>query len=261
MSKISAYRNHQPTELGIDPVLSTFYLFLNVTKPPLDNPKLRLALAYGVDREALSRDVTMGVYPPVRSLTPPNCGGYTCRTQVPDDFAKARQLLAEAGYPGGVGLPSMEAQCYQSEVPLRMIEAIQAMWLKELGVHITIAQLETKTLYQNQQTRNYTIGFSSWIADYADPNTFLGTMVTGGGNNYAGWSNKEFDGLIGEASGTADNATRLEIFQKAEAILLHEAPLVPLYIQPNVYGIHPAVRGWTTTVVGFHEWNRIWLEN
>jgi oligopeptide transport system substrate-binding protein len=261
MSKISAYRNHQPPELGIDPVLSTFYLILNVTKPPLDNPKLRLALSYGLDRDALSRDVTMGVYPPVRSLTPPNCGGYTCRTQVPDDFAKARQLLAEAGYPGGAGLPTMEAQCYQSEVPLRMIEAIQAMWLKELGVHITIAQLETKTLYQNQQTRNYTIGFSSWIADYADPNTFLGTMVTDGGNNYAGWSNKEFDGLMEEASGTADNAKRLEIFQKAEAILLHEAPLVPLYSQPNVYGINPAVRGWTTTVVGFHEWNRIWLEN
>jgi oligopeptide transport system substrate-binding protein len=141
-----------------------------------------------------------------------------------------------------------------------MIEAIQAMWLKELGVRITIAQLETKTLYTNQQTRNYSIGFSSWIADYPDPNTFLGTMVTDCGNNYAGWSNKEFDGLIEEAASTADNAKRFEIFQRAEAILLNEAPLVPLYVQPNVNGINPAVRGWTTTAVGFHEWNRIWLE-
>jgi oligopeptide transport system substrate-binding protein len=261
MSKLSVYRSHQPPELGVDPTLSTFYLFFNVTKPPFDNPKLRLALAYGVDRDALSRDVTSGVYPPVRSLTPPNCGGYTCRSGITDDFAKARQLLAEAGYPGGKGLPSVEVQCYQTEVPLHMIEAIQAMWLKELGVHITIAQLETKTLFQNQQTKNYTLAFSGWIADYADPNTFLGTMVTDGGNNYAGWSNKEYDGLIEEAANTADNAKRLEIFQRAEAILLHEAPLVPLYVQPNVYGINPAVRGWTTTVVGFHEWNRIWLEN
>jgi oligopeptide transport system substrate-binding protein len=260
MSKIPVYRAHEPPDVRIDPVLSTYYLFFNVTKPPLDNQKLRLALSYGVDREALSRDVTKGTYPPVRSLTPPNCGGYTCRTQVPDDFPKARQLLAEAGYPGGKGLPSIEVQCYQSEVPLRMIEAIQAMWLKELGVRITIAQLETKTLYTNQQTRNYSIGFSSWIADYPDPNTFLGTMVTDCGNNYAGWSNKEFDGLIEEAASTADNAKRFEIFQRAEAILLNEAPLVPLYVQPNVNGINPAVRGWTTTAVGFHEWNRIWLE-
>jgi oligopeptide transport system substrate-binding protein len=260
MAKIPAYRTHVPLDLRIDPVLSTFYLFFNVTKPPFDNPKLRLALAYAVDRDALSRDVTKGVYPPVHTLTAPNCGGYTCRAQIPDDFEKARALLAEAGYPGGRGLPPIEVQCFEDEVAIRMTEAIQAMWLKELGVNITIAQLEVKTLYQNQQTKNYQIGFSGWIADYADPNTFLGTMVTNGGNNYAGWSNKDYDGLIEEASNTADNAKRLEIFQKAEAILLGEAPLVPLYVQPNVYASNPAIKGWTTTVVGFHDWSRIWLE-
>ena len=260
MSKIAGYRSHVPPDLRVDPVLSTFFFFLNVTRPPLDNIKLRQALAYGVDREAISRDVTNGVYPAARCLTAPNCGGYTSRAQLSDNFDKARQLLAEAGYPGGKGLPPIEVQCFEAETQLRMTEAIQAMWQKELGVHITIAQMETKTLYQNQQTKDYAAAFSGWIADYADPNTFLGTMVTGGGNNYAGWSNKEFDSLIDQASNTADNSKRMEMFQKAEAILLDEAPLIPLYFQPNVYAISPAVRGWTTTVVGFHEWNRIWLE-
>jgi oligopeptide transport system substrate-binding protein len=260
MPKVEYYRSHVPPELGVDPVLSTFYFFLNVTKPPFDNVKLRQALNYGVDREAISKAVLEGVYPPAHCLTPPNCGGYTCRTQVPDNFEKARQLLAEAGYPGGRGLPPIEVQCFQTEVKLRVTEAVQAMWQKELGVHITIAQMETKTLYQNQQNKEYTMAFSGWLADYADPNTFLGTMVTGGGNNYAGWSNKEFDSLIDQASKTADNAKRMELFQKAEAILLDESPLIPLYFQPNVYAISPLVKGWTTTVVGFHEWNRIWLE-
>ena len=260
MAKVPAYRTHVPLDLRVDPILSTFYLFFNCTKPPFDNPKVRLALAYAVDRDALSRDVTNGVYPPAHSLVAPNCGGYTSRAQIPDDPAKARQLLAEAGYPGGVGLPPIEVIIFQDEVSIRMTEAIQAMWQKELGVHVTIAQQEVKTNYQNQQTKNYSIAFSGWIADYADPNTFLGTMVSDCGNNYAGWSNKEYDRLIAEASTTADNATRLEIFQKAEAILLGDTPIVPLYIQPNVYAISPAVHGWTTTVVGFHEWNRIWLE-
>ena len=260
MAKIAAYRTHVPPDLRIDPVLSTFYFFLNVTRPPFDNVKLRQALAYGVDRDAISRDVTNGVYGPAHSMTPPNCGGYTSRTQLEDNFDKARQLMAEAGYPGGTGLPPIEVQCFQAETQLRMTEAIQAMWLKELGVHITISQMETKTLYQNQQTKNFTMAFSGWIADYADPNTFLGTMVTGCGNNYAGWSNREFDALIDQASNTADNPKRMEMFQKAEAILLGEAPVIPLYFQPNVYAISPAVHGWTTTVVGFHEWNRIWLE-
>ncbi len=260
MPKIPGYRAHVPPDLRVDPVLSTFYFFLNVTRPPLDNLKLRQALICGLDRETIMRSVTDGVYPPAQCLTAPNCGGYTSRTQVRDSFDRARQLLADAGYPGGRGLPPIEIQCFQAETQLRITEAIQAMWLKELGVHVTIAQMETKTLYQNQQTKSYTMAFSGWIADYADPNTFLGTMVTDCGNNYAGWSNKKFDALIDEASNTADNARRLELFQQAEAILLDEAPVIPLYFQPNVYAINPVVKGWTTTVVGFHEWNRIWLE-
>jgi oligopeptide transport system substrate-binding protein len=63
-----------------------------------------------------------------------------------------------------------------------------------------------------------------------------------------------------QASATADNRERLELFQRAEAILLGEAPLIPLYFRSQVYAIRPEVRGWTTTVVGFHDWNRIWLQ-
>jgi len=259
-SKIAPYRAHKPADLRIDPVLTSFYLFINVTRPPFDNRKLRLALAHAVDREALSRDVTSGEFPPARCLTPPNCGGYTARARISDDFDEARLLLAEAGFPGGRGLPSVEVQCYSDDVKLRVLEAIQSMWLRELGFHITIAQLEQKTLFQNQQSLNYTIAFSGWIADLADPVTFLGTMITGGGNNWTGWSNREFDRLISEAAETGTNERRFELFQKAEAILVDDAPLIPLYFQHQVYALHPAVRGWTTNLVGFHEFEKVWLE-
>jgi len=259
-SKIATYRAHRPADLRVDPILSSFYLFINVTRPPFDNPKVRLALSHAVDREALSHDVMNSVYPPARSLTPPDCGGYTARAQVSDDFAEARRLLAEAGFPGGRGLPTAEVQCYSDDVKLRVLEAIQSMWQRELGFHITIAQLEQKTLFQNQQSLNYTIGFSGWIADIPDPVSFLGTMVTGGGNNWAGWSSREFDRLIDEASKTADNGRRFELFQKAESVMLNDAPLIPLYFQNQVYAINPAVRGWTTNVIGFHEFEKVWLE-
>jgi len=259
-SKLAAYREHRPVDLRIDPVLSSFYLFINVTRPPLDNRKLRLALSHAVDREALAHDVMNGMYPAAHSMTPPGCGGYTARAQVSDDFAEARRLLAEAGYPGGRGLPVIEVQCYADDVKLRVMEAIQSMWLRELGVRITIAQIEQKTLFQNQQSLNYSIGFSGWIADLPDPVTFLGTLVTGNGNNWAGWSNREFDRLMAEAANTADNGRRLELFQRAEAIMLDEAPLIPLYFQQQVSAIHPAVRGWTTNLIGFHELEKVWLE-
>jgi oligopeptide transport system substrate-binding protein len=260
MSKVDTYRQHQPSDLEVDQVLATFYLFLNVTKPPFDNLKLRQALIHALPREQLCHDITNATYPPAHELTPPNCGGYTARAAVSDDFDLARKLLAEAGYPGGAGLAPIEVQCYEGEVPLRMLEAIQAIWLKELNVHITIAQLEQKTLFQNQKDKNYTMAYSGWIADYPDPLTFLDVFLTNGGNNWAGWSNKEFDRLLDQAGNTADAAARLELFQKAEGILLEDAPIIPLYHRPQVYARSSAIRGWTTTILGFHDFSTMWLE-
>jgi oligopeptide transport system substrate-binding protein len=259
-SKFTIYRAHKPPDLRVDPNLSTYYLFINVNRPPFDNPKLRRALTHAVDREAISRDVLNGMYPPARSLTPPNCSGYTSRAQVSDDFAEARRLLAEAGYPGGRGLPTVEIQCYDDDVKLRILEAIQSMWQRELGFHVTLAQLEQKTLFQNQQSFNYTIAFSGWSADIPDPVTFLGTMVTKGGNNWAGWSNREFDRLIDQAANTGDNALRYEYFQKAEAILLDDAPLIPLYFYNQTYAINPAVRGYSTNLMDLRQLEKVWLE-
>jgi oligopeptide transport system substrate-binding protein len=260
ISKVDTYRAHQPSDLAVDQVLASFYLFLNVTRPPLDNLKLRQALTHALDRETLCRDVTRGTYPVAHEMVPPNCGGYTSRTSVSDDFDLARRLLAEAGYPGGVGLDPIEVQCYEGDVPMRIMEAIQAVWLKELGVRITIAQIEQKTLFQNSHDKAYTIAYSGWIADYPDPLTFLGTMVTGNGNNWAGWSNKQYDALIAKAAVTADNTKRLELFQQAEAIMLGEAPLIPLYHKPQVYARSPVIHGWTTNISGFHDFSKMWLE-
>lgn len=126
ITKIATYRRDHPEELRIDTRLASYYLFINVTRPPLDNPKLRRAMALAVDREAIARDVLVGSRTPAHSFVPPDCAGYTSRAAVPDDFAEARRLLAEAGYPGGRGLPTFEVQSYSTEASVRILEAIQA---------------------------------------------------------------------------------------------------------------------------------------
>src|ERR1017187_4018140 len=228
ITKIAYYRREHPELLRIDSRLATYYLFINVRKPPLDNPVLRRALALDIDRTTIARDVLEGSRSPARFFTPPDCAGYTCRTEVPYDVSEARRLLAEAGFPGGLGLPSFEVQSYSVDTAVRTMEVIQSRWARDLGDHITIAPQEQKTLFQNQQDGNYSIAFSAWIADYADPSTFLNMMVTGGGNNWAGWSTPAYDRLIDQAAGTADRSARFALFQRAEAILLGEAPLIPL---------------------------------
>lgn len=258
-SSIKRYQRNHPELLRIDPILSTFYLFLNVNRPPLNNPKVRYALSLAVDRTAIVRDVMANSRVPAHAFTPPDCGGYTPRAQVPDDFARARQLLAEAGYPGGRGLPTMEVLSYQTESAVRILEVIQAEWARELGVHITITPQEQKTLFQNSRDHNYTIAFSGWIADYPDPLTFLGTMVTGGGNNWAGWSNPTYDHLLDEAAHSADNQQRFAFFQQAEALLLKDAPLIPLYYDTAVYLKQPYVHGWLPSKIDFHRFKDVWL--
>lgn len=257
---IVRWKRRHPEELRDDPQLSSFYLFVNVRRPPLDNPKVRRALSLAIDRDAICRDVFAGMEAPAHAFTPPNCGGYTPRAYVPDDFPQARRLLAEAGYPGGRGLPVFNVLSYDKADSVQVLEAIQAGWERHLGVHITISRQEFKTLLQNQQDGNYTIAFSAWIADYPDPNTFLGMMVTGGGNNWADWSDPAYDRLIDDASRTADQARRFADFQQAESILLASAPVIPIYYNRQVYLKQPYLRGWYPSEINFHRFADVWLQ-
>jgi oligopeptide transport system substrate-binding protein len=260
LSKIAVYRRTDPARLRLDPLLETFWLQFNVTRPPLDHPKVRAALARAIDRTALTRDLLHGSRQPARSLTPPDCGGYTARATVPDDFGAARRLLAEAGYPGGQGFPVLEVQIRNDELHAKIIEAIQAMWVRELGITITIAPVEQKTWLQNQQTLNYTVSTARWIGDFVDPVTFLAQFVTGGGNNWTGWGNPDYDALLARAAATADAQQRFELFQQAEAILLEAAPITPVFFGTRTYLIHPAVKGWSPALLGFHQYKNVYLE-
>lgn len=258
--KIAAYRERSPEQLRRDPFLQTFFLRFNVTKPPFDNAKVRRALALAVDRDAITRHVLREAYVPAPSLTPPDCAGYTSHARVTVDYAAARALLAEAGYPGGKGLPPFELQLRNDDLQPKVAEAIQAMWQRELGVRATLGPVEQKTWLQNQQTLNYSAVFSGWAGDFADPATFLELFLTGGGNNWTGWSDPEYDREIQAAARTVDASTRLAHFQTAEARLLDQAPITPLYYGARVYAIHPAVKNWQPALLGFHRYQEVKLE-
>lgn len=259
-SKIPLYRREAPDRLRIDPLLNTWYLNFNVAKPPLDQPKVRRALGLAIDREAISRAVFNGARAPAPFFTPPDCGGYQVRTRIATDVAAARRLLAEAGFPGGQGLPVFPVQVLNDSHLPRCLEAIQAMWRQELGVHCTIEPLEQKTWLQNQQTKTHTIGLMGWVGDFADPLTFLGLFVTEGGNNWTNWSSAEYDRLIARTHQTSDPQARFEIFQQAEALLLETAPISPICFGARTYLIHPAVKHWEPSPLGFHRFQLVSLE-
>jgi oligopeptide transport system substrate-binding protein len=260
ISKLDEYRQDAPQKLRVDPFLQTFYLRFNVQRPPFGDPRVRRALSLAINRDIIAKRVLSGAYRPAHSFTPPDCGGYTAVARVDLDVPQARSLLAAAGYPGGKGFRPFEVLVRDDGVQAPVMEAIQAMWEKQLGVHATLATLEQKTWIQDQQTLNYDASTSSWAGDFLDPVTFLDLFVTGGGNNWTGWGDKAYDRLIDQAAQASSPSERFGIFQRAESYLLAQGPVAPLYFGSHSYLIHPGVKGWVPALLGYHRYAYVRLE-
>lgn len=258
-AKIDSYKRDHPELIHIGPFLANYFYKFNVTKPPLNDKRVRQALAIALDREAIVKNVTRGGQLPAYALTPPDTGGYTPRAHIPRDFDLARKLLAEAGYPGGKGLPPIEILYNTYEDHKRIAEAVQQMWKQYLGVDARLLNQEWKVYLDSMHSMNYQVARQGWTGDYPDPNTFLDMWVTGGGNNETGWSNPEYDHLIAEAARTTDPKARLEVFQKAEAILMDELPIIPIYIYTRVYLQQTNVMGFYPTIIDDHPYKYVWL--
>ncbi|MEO7597949.1 MAG: peptide ABC transporter substrate-binding protein [Opitutus sp.] len=258
-SKIAAYRAAAPELLRIEPLLNTLYVNFNVTKPPFTDARVRQALALAIDREAIAKNVMYGSYLAADSLVPPNCGGYLAAQGVRHNFAEARRLLADAGFPQGARLPEVSMQVLNDATYPRIAEAIQAMWRRELGVRITIEPLEQKTWIQNQQTMSHSLALMGWVADFADPVSFLDIFRANNGNNWSGWKRTDYDQLLDEAGQMLDPAARFDAFRRAESLLLADAPITPLLFLARTYRIHPAVKNWDPAPLGAHRFARVKL--
>lgn len=220
------------------PMLGTYYYRFNVNLPALKDKRVRQALAITIDRQLLVDKVTKGGQVPATTFVPPNTGGYSHppvfnKTSTANDIAKAKKLLSAAGYPDGKGLPKIELLYNTSESHKKIAIAIQQMWKKNLGVEITILNQEWKVYLNTVQKLSFQIARAGWIGDYIDANTFLDMFVTDGGNNNTGWSNKDYDNYIAMAGAETDAKKRLDIFRKAESLLLEEAPIIPIYHYTN----------------------------
>lgn len=260
LSKIAAYRKgDQAARLRLDRFLETAFLRFNTERAPLNDRRVRQALGRAIDRVALVENVTLAGQQAARSLTPPDTAGYTARAAMADDPEGARRLLAEAGFPGGKGFPKLEIMTFTNELNQRLLEAIQQMWRKELGIEVTLALKEQRVWLDDERQKNYAISAARWIGDYVDPSTFLEVFLSNSGNNATGWAQPEYDRLVRAGGAEIRAGQREALYQQAEAILLDEAPIAPIYHGTRSFLIHPAVVGWEPSLLGFHRYQTISL--
>ena len=229
--------------------LGTYYVSYNTTRAPLDNPLVREALTLAVDRDFIAVNigqagqVPAGAYVAI-GLTDADPakefrtvgGDYYDPTKAANEanLQKAKDLLAEAGYPNGEGFPTMEYLYNDGTGHQQIGEALQSMWAK-IGVNVNLVSQDWATFLNSRKNGDYDIARNGWLGDYNDPISFLDMWITGGGNNDAQWSNTEYDALISQIKTSSDAAERMKLMHQAEDILFDEWVLCPIYYYVDIF--------------------------
>lgn len=249
-----------------------FYGFLTTGKV-LGNAKLRQAINYAIDREKIIKFVLNGQssYPGVYGVVPPAMPGYDYKSikGYTYDKDKARQLLAEAGYPDGKGLGDIVLQINDGGGRNSQIaEAIQSM-LKEVGITMKLNLIPFAQHLDNIDAGRADFFRLGWIADYPDPENFLNLFY--GKNvpsnpkdispiNSTRFQNKAYDELFEQAITKSDRAERYKLYLQAEQLAINEAPLLIIFYDEDYRLLQPYVKGYPLDPMHRVNFRRLWLD-
>jgi ABC-type oligopeptide transport system substrate-binding subunit len=197
---------------------------------------------------------------PAYSLVPPDMPDYEGSTFGEENIAEARRLLAEAGYPDGRGFPRIDILYNTLESHQTIAQLARKQWQRNLGINVSTRNEEWASFQSQIRQQEYNLSRRGWIGDYIDPSTYLDIMVTDCENNNTGWSNAQYDRLIVAARDEPDEAKRVELFQRAERILMDELPIIPLYFYVSKSMVQPYVRGFYGNLLDNHPLRSIWID-
>lgn len=240
-------------ELYMAPQLSTYYFGFNTTKKPFDNAKVRQAFSYAFDRQKLIDTVLKGGQKPAKSFAPPGIFGSPAEDTnfkgVYFDAAKAKALLAEAGFADGKGLPEITLMYNTSEGHAKIAQFAQQTWKETLGVEVKLANQEWNVYLKTVDTDAPQIYRLGWNADYPDENNWvLEVFHPVKSQNNPKWNKdsagaKAFMAATEKAAATNKVDERKTLYAQAEQILVvDEAVITPIYYYSRVVCTKPYVQ-------------------
>jgi peptide/nickel transport system substrate-binding protein len=254
------------------PALSTQYYGMLTTSDVFKDKRVRQAFCYAIDRDKIIKYVLQGQAfgPAVNGLVPPSMPGYDV-TKVHGytyDLAKARALMAEAGYPGGKGFPAVTLQLNSGGGRnTQVAQAAQDMLTKGLGIQVGMQELEWSQHNDRIEAGNAPLYRLGWIADYPDPENFLNLVygknipATGPSQvNTTRYNNPAFDALFERALATLDDAERFSLYQQAEQIAIDDAPMVLIFNDLDYRLVQPYVRGYSSNAMDRRDFTMAWLD-
>lgn len=228
-----------------------WYFEFNTTKKPFNNAKVRKAFTLGVDVQGYIDTVVLNKSKIGQSFTAPAVKNGEFSEKVgqlyarDNDFAAAKALLEEGLAEEGMTLDTFKPELLgdSGDNALKSYAYFQEQWRKNLGIEVSINQVEFKTRLDKMDTQDFDVVYAGWSLDYNDPMTYLDLWLTDGGNNHGKYSNPEYDALIQAAYKEGDAAKREEMLIQAEKIIAEDMPVGVVYYRTRDYVTSPRLKG------------------
>lgn len=247
----------------VAPTLSTFYVGLNNKIPPFDDPKVRQALNYAIDKEVLANVVLRRTRVPAEGILPPKMPGYNPELDVYDfDVERAKELIAESRYGSVENLPDITLTTSGAGAePGLVATAVIGMLEQNLGIEVSVELVESAVFLSEVGEGNYQMFVLGWSADYPDPQDFLDILFhSKSGNNHVNYSNPEVDRLLEEARLEQDHDRRMEMYREIERMIVEDAPWIPLFHNAEYWLTKPYVKGMVYPPAVVPRLKYVWIE-
>jgi peptide/nickel transport system substrate-binding protein len=235
------------------PVLSILLFGFNLESPPFNQQEVRQAFNYAVDKIRMNHEIQANRYVVARGILPPGMPGYNPEVQgYSYDPDKAKELLAQAGHPGGTGLAPIRISSTLKSTEIRQECDAVRHYLTNIGVEAELGEFPDWPAFKRALEQGETQLFRyAWYADYPDPDNFLYPLFhSKSATNYFRYSNPTVDNLLDEARRETDDLRRVKLYREAEQLILNDAPAVMFLhrtyeelFQPYVEGIEPSALG------------------
>jgi peptide/nickel transport system substrate-binding protein/oligopeptide transport system substrate-binding protein len=232
----------------VNALFATHYYFIRSAKTPWNDHRLRRALSISLPWEQLRE----GFYLPAKTLIYRLHGFPEVEGVEGPNLEEARQLLIDAGYPGGRGLPELVIRLTPAAEAARIGGLMAAAWIQELGLTVRIETVPYDQYSQALKRDDYDVGFSTWIGDFADPYTFLQMWRRDSNLNDAGFNDADYEALM-DKSMTEDGDRRLNTLAEAEKLLLDRGTVLPISFSSALNVVDTGeLDGWYTNALDIH---------